>query len=95
MFIVNLPPKKVWVRKEYLRDLRDGHGEYVLGYWVSLKSIWGRSFYFETYMPEYGAMFDNLHISAFGSKLHSFAALFNSVSLFLSFKNSYAIAFKL
>lgn len=65
MFIVNLPPKKVWVRKEYLRDLRDGHGEYVLGYWVSLKSIWGRSFYFETYMPEYGAMFDKLPISAF------------------------------
>ena len=65
MFIVNLPPKKVWVRKEYLRDLRDGHGEFVLGYWVSLKSIWGRSFYFETYMPEYGAMFDKLPISAF------------------------------
>ena len=65
MFIVNLPPKKVWVRKEYLYDLRKGHGEYVLGYWVSLKSIWGRSFYFETYMPEYGAMFDKLPISAF------------------------------
>ena len=65
MFIVNLPPRKVWVRKEYLRDLRDGHGEYVLGYWVSLKSIWGRSFYFETYMPEYGAMFDKLPIAAF------------------------------
>ena len=65
MFIVNLPPKKVWVRKEYLRDLRDGHGEYVLGYWVSLKSLWGRSFYFETYMPEYGAMFDKLPIAAF------------------------------
>ena len=65
MFIVNLPPKKVWVRKEYLYDLRKGHGEYVLGYWVSLKSIWGRSFYFETYMPEYGACFDKLPISAF------------------------------
>ena len=65
MFIVNLPPKKVWVRKEYLYDLRNGHGEYVLGYWVSLKSIWGRSFYFETYMPEYGACFDKLPISAF------------------------------
>ena len=65
MFIVNLPPKKVWVRKEYLYDLRKGHGEYVLGYWVSLKSIWGRSFYFETYMPEYGACFDKLPVSAF------------------------------
>ena len=65
MFIVNTPPKKVWVRKEYLYDLRKGHGEYTLGYWVSLKSIWGRSFYFETYMPEYGACFDKLPISAF------------------------------
>ena len=39
MNVVNLPPKKVWIRKEYLRDLRDGHGEYVKGWWVSLKSI--------------------------------------------------------
>ena len=65
MFIVNLPPKKVWVRKEYLYDLRKGHGEYTLGYWVSLKSIWGRCFYFETYLPEYGACYDKLPISAF------------------------------
>ncbi len=36
MFVINLPPKKVWVRNEYLYDLRRGHGEYTLGYWVSL-----------------------------------------------------------
>ena len=65
MFIVNLPPRKVWVRKEYLYDLRKGHGEYVLGYWVSLKSIGGRALYFETYLPEYGAVYDKLPISAF------------------------------
>ena len=65
MNVINLIPKKVWVRKEYLRDLRDGHGEYVKGWWVSLKSIWGRSFYFETYLPEYGALYDKLPISAF------------------------------
>jgi hypothetical protein len=65
MNIINLPPKKVWIRKEYLRDLRDGHGEYVKGWWVSLKSIWGRCFYFETYIPEYGALYDKLPISAF------------------------------
>ena len=65
MFIVNLPPRKVWVRKEYLYDLRKGHGEYVLGYWVSLKSISGRALYFETYLPEYGAVYDKLPISAF------------------------------
>ena len=66
--IVNLPAQKVWVRKEYLRDLQDGHGEFVEGVWVSAKSIPGRSFYFETYLPEYGAMFDKLPISAFVSE---------------------------
>jgi hypothetical protein len=65
MFVINLPPKKVWIRREYLRDLRDGQGEYVKSWWVSLKSIWGRSFYFEAYIPEYGALYDKLPISAF------------------------------
>ena len=63
--INNIPPVKVWVRKEHLRDLRDGFGEYVLGYWVSVKSLPGRAFYFETYLPEYGALYDKLPISAF------------------------------
>ena len=63
--VINIPPVKVWVRKEYLRDLRDSAGEYVLGYWVSAKSLPGRTFYFETYLPSYGALFDKLPISAF------------------------------
>lgn len=63
--IANLPPTKVWVRKEYLRDMRDGFDEYTLGYWVSVKSLPGRTFYFETYLPEYGALYDKLPISAF------------------------------
>ena len=62
--IVNAPPIKVWVRKEYLRDLRDGHGEYVLGYVVSIKSLPGRIFYWEVFMPEYAAMFDKLPVSS-------------------------------
>jgi hypothetical protein len=65
LLITNLPPVKVWVRKEYLHDLRKGHDEYVLGYWVSLKSLPGRTFYFETFLPEYGAIYDKLPISAF------------------------------
>lgn len=65
MNVINLPPKKVWVRKEYLRDLRDGHEEYIKGWWVSAKSIWGKCFYFETYLPDYGALYDKLPISAF------------------------------
>jgi hypothetical protein len=66
--ITNLPAGHVWVRKEYLRDLRDGHGEFVKGIWVAAKSIPGRALYFETYLPEYGAMFDKLPISAFTSR---------------------------
>ena len=66
--IVNIPPKQVWVRKEYLRDLKDGHGEFVDGVWVTAKSIPGRALYFETYLPEYGAMYDKLPISAFVSR---------------------------
>ena len=57
--IANLPSYEVWVRKEYLTDHKSGHGEFVKGVWVSAKSIPGRAFYFETYLPEYAAMFDN------------------------------------
>ena len=65
--ICNLPSVEVWVRKEYLTDHQSGHGEYVKGVWVSCKSIPGRAFYFETYLPEYAAMYDKLPISAFVS----------------------------
>ena len=64
-YIANLPTKKVWVRKEYLTDHKSGHGEFVEGVWVACKSIPGRAFYFETYLPEYGALYDKLPISAF------------------------------
>ena len=63
--VANVPPVKVWVRREYLRDLRDGHGEYTPGYWVTCKSLTGRALYFETYLTEYGALYDKLPISAF------------------------------
>ena len=66
--ITNLPSEEVWVRKEYLTDHQSGWGEFVKGVWVSAKSIPGRAFYFETYLPEYAAMFDKLPISAFLSK---------------------------
>ncbi len=65
--IANLPSYEVWVRKEYLTDHKSGHGEFVKGVWVSAKSIPGRAFYFETYLPEYAAIYDKLPISAFTS----------------------------
>ena len=66
--ICNLPNVEVYVRKEYLTDHTSGWGEFVKGWWVSAKSIPGRAFYFETYLPEYAAMYDKLPISAFVSE---------------------------
>ncbi len=52
MFLVaNLPPVKVYVKKEYLYDHQKGHGELVEGVWITVKSIEGRALYFETYLP--------------------------------------------
>ena len=62
---VNTPHIDVYVKKEYLYDNEKGHGELVEGVWVSAKSIQGRALYFETYIPEYGALYDKLPISAF------------------------------
>jgi len=61
----NLPHVEVFVKKEYLYDLEKGHGELVEGIWVTVKSIQGKALYFETYLPEYGAVFDKLPLSAF------------------------------
>jgi len=66
MFLqANLPPIELYVKKEYLYDLEKGHGELVEGLWIAVKSIQGRALYFETYLPEYGAVYDKLPLSAF------------------------------
>ena len=65
--VANVPPVKVWVKKQYLYDLQKGHGEYVQGIWATVKSIQGRALYFETYIPDYAALYDKLPISAFVS----------------------------
>jgi hypothetical protein len=64
-FVCPLPPIKVLVRAEYLYDFERGHGEYVEGIWCSVKAHRGEAFRFETYLPEYGALYDKLPISAF------------------------------
>lgn len=66
--LANLPNTKVYVRKEYLMDFKGGHGEFVEGHWVTVKSMPGRAFYFETYLPQYAALYDKLPISAFVSE---------------------------
>jgi hypothetical protein len=64
-FVCPLPPVRVLICAEYLYDLQRGEGEVVEGVWCSVKSIKGEAFRFETYIPETGAVFDKLPISAF------------------------------
>jgi len=64
-FVCPLPPIKVMVRPEYLYDFDEKPRELVQGIWVSIKAIKGEAFRFETYLPEYGALYDKLPISAF------------------------------
>jgi hypothetical protein len=58
---------KVLVRPEYLYDFdpKRQEEELVEGIWVSVKAIRGEAFRFETYLPQYGALYDKLPISAF------------------------------
>ncbi len=66
-FVCPLPPVKVLVRPEYLYDFDKDRAldELVEGIWVSVKAIRGEAFRFETYLPQYGALYDKLPISAF------------------------------
>lgn len=63
--IANIPPISCYVRREYLRDLKDGHGEFTPAYWVTVKAIRHRALYIEAFLPEYGALYDKLPISAY------------------------------
>lgn len=63
--VANLPPIECYIRKEYLYDFEKGYGEYEPCYWVSVKSIKGKALYFESYLNNYGAVYDKLPISAY------------------------------
>jgi hypothetical protein len=64
-FVCPLPPIKVFVRNEFLYDHEHGHGSHSEAVWCSVKSIRGEAFRFESYLPEYAALYDKLPISAF------------------------------
>lgn len=64
-FVCPLPPVKVQVRPEFLYDFDGKDRDLVEGIWVSVKAIRGESLRFETYLPQYGALYDKLPISAF------------------------------
>jgi hypothetical protein len=64
-FVCPLPPIKCFIRAEYLYDGQRGHGDLVEAIWVSVKSLRGEAFRFESYLPQYGALYDKLPISAY------------------------------
>jgi hypothetical protein len=66
--VVNLPPVHCYIRKEFLYDFTCGHGEFVPCIWVTAKSIRGQAFRIESYLPQYGAMYDKLPLHAFVSR---------------------------
>ena len=68
-FVCPLPPVKVLVRPEYLYDFKHRrNAPLVAGVWVSVKALRGEALRFETYLTEYGALFDKLPIHAFQHK---------------------------
>lgn len=63
--VANLPPVQCYVRKEYLYDFEKGHDEFEPCYWSTVKSIKGKALYIESYLSNYGALYDKLPISAY------------------------------
>jgi hypothetical protein len=63
--IAALPPLKCFVRREYLYNFTKGHGELEPAIWVSIKALRGQVFRIESLLPNYGALYDKLPISAY------------------------------
>lgn len=66
--VANVPPIHCWVRREFLYDFQQGHGEYEPAIWISIKSIRGQAFRIESYLPRYGALYDKLPLHAYVSR---------------------------
>ena len=70
--VANIPPIEVFIRKEFLYDFQTDAKEKLLGinefesaHWITTKSIPNQALYFESFVHEYGALFDKLPIHAF------------------------------
>lgn len=66
--VANIPRVRCFVRKEFLYNFEKGFGEFVPCIWVSIKSMSRRAFFIESYLPEYGALYDKLPLSAYVSR---------------------------
>jgi hypothetical protein len=69
--VANAPRNRCYIRKEFLYNFESGFGEYVPCIWVSIKSMSHRAFFIESYLPEYGALYDKLPLEAYVSRNHS------------------------
>ena len=70
--VANIPPTEVFIRKEFLYDFTKdsngkllGEGEYKSAHWITSKSIPNQALYFESFVHDYGALYDKLPIHAF------------------------------
>ena len=65
--VANIPPVEVFIDKKFLYDFQKdesgkylGDGEWEKGHWVSVKSIPSRALLFETFIDNFGAVYDKL-----------------------------------
>lgn len=70
--VANIPPIEVFIRKEFLYDFHEdengkllGEGEFESSHFISVKSIPNQALYFESFVHEYGALYDKLPIHAY------------------------------
>lgn len=70
--VANIAPIEVFVKKEFLYDFQTdekgkllGINEFESAHWITTKSIPNQALYFESFIHDYGALFDKLPIHAF------------------------------
>lgn len=68
MHEINIPPMKVYVRKEYLYDGQSGHGEFMPGVTMTARAMTGQAMLFQVLLED-GSLRDKLPISALTHKI--------------------------
>jgi hypothetical protein len=70
--VANIAPIEVFIKKEFLYDFQTdskgkllGVNEFESAHWITAKSIPNQALYFESFIHDYGALFDKLPIHAF------------------------------
>ena len=70
--VANIAPIEVFIKKQFLYDFQTdakgkllGVNEFESAHWITTKSIPNQALYFESFIHDYGALFDKLPIHAF------------------------------